>query len=927
MKITRLKLTNWRGIYDGTRLHELELNFTTDKRFIIFLGGNGSGKSTIMSALTPYATTFDNRKNLIIDGKVGGKEIDYLMNDGTKYFIKHHYEPRKNKSFIKRVTPEGEESELNPNGGVQTFIKIIEDIFGINEDIFKINAVGSQSESIIDLNSTKRKEYISNFTPSIEPYLAAYEVVNGKLNALNKEVKFLSDELNKLETKENLERSKKIAERTLELMDKDIKRLMEEAALHKVKSEGAEDILKEIETLEKRFYQIRLDANVISDIRASSKLINRLLEEGLPNDLDELSYAKAINTSKDILTSYSEGVGKERLEESEKAMREKEAILLQEQTKYDMKRQGLLSTESELSRLEKDGMTLKRMDEIRANLEKLASDHETISKSLTSFPYWNEDEGTLVVDKNELIEASDTLKDYMFALETWNNRHPGVILYLLKEGYSLDGILKKYEESVLLNEAKLDHAERSQSMENALRVAKPYLEKFHPCTKVDCDCEYHKAFDSLDDDITEGDDEVITASQELKGARKNLENVESGVSAMKDLLPIFKHAEEALKVFTVGFDFKVPTALKEFAEEGTMCFNELRNTLDGYISMLTSIRECENIELTYDKLEVDLKRLENATSEITRLGSTYKKQKSECEAMKELLDSKYKVEYAEANALYEKHKRALTNISNALTSLNKVLATVVEHDDLSTSIRALRDDNENKLQSATLLKKTEEELVSLRKEREEASNNLDGVKLQMLRRKEFEDRLASTEEQKVLLTLVKDATAVKSGIPLYMVGNYLESVKHYTNKLLDIAFNGRFAIDFVITDKDLLIPVYKDFSVSSDDITLCSQGEVSLVKTTLSLGLISRAIETTSNRYNIVSLDEIDAELDARNRTHFLDILNTQLDHLKCEQAFIITHNDSFTASEAGLVLLRNANIDVHDENVMFNKDVLFSLN
>lgn len=926
MKITRLKLTNWRGIYDGTRLHELELNFTTDKRFIIFLGGNGSGKSTIMSALTPYATTFDNRKNLIIDGKVGGKEIDYLMNDGTKYFIKHHYEPRKNKSFIKRVTPEGEESELNPNGGVQTFIKIIEDIFGINEDIFKINAVGSQSESIIDLNSTKRKEYISNFTPSIEPYLAAYEVVNGKLNALNKEVKFLSDELNKLETKENLERSKKIAERTLELMDKDIKRLMEEAALHKVKSEGVEEILEEIKTLEERFYKVKLDATVLNDIRASSKLINRLLDEGLPDDFDELTYAEAIKASKNILTAYSEGTGKERLEASEKAMREKETILLQEQTKYDMVRQGFLSTENELSRLEKDGVTLKRMDTIKANLEKLASDHETISASLASFPYWDEEEGKLTVDKNALIEASDTLKDYMMALETWMIRHPGVILHMLNEGHSLDEILKKYEESVLLKEAKVEHAERTQSMESALRVAKPFLEKFHPCTKANCDCEYHKAFDALSDDIEE-DDELESASQELKGARRNLENVESGVSAMKDLLPIFKHAEEALKIFTKGFNFKVPTTLKEFAEDGTLVFNDLRNTLDGYITMLTSIRECENIELTYDQLEVELKRLENATSEITRLESTYKKQKSECEAMKELIDSKYKVEYAEANALYEKHKRALTNISNALTSLNKVLASVIEHDELSTSIRALRGDNENKLQSATLLKKVNEELESLRKERDETSNNLDGVKLQMLRRKEFEDRLTATEEQKVLLTLVKDATAVKSGIPLYMVGNYLESVKHYTNKLLDIAFNGRFAIDFVITDKDLLIPVYKDFSVSSDDITLCSQGEVSLVKTTLSLGLISRAIETTSNRYNIVSLDEIDAELDVRNRTHFLDILNTQLDHLKCEQAFIITHNDSFTASEAGLVLLRNASIDVHDENVMFNKDVLFSLN
>ena len=926
MKITRLKLTNWRGIYDGTRLHELELNFTTDKRFIIFLGGNGSGKSTIMSALTPYATTFDNRKNLIIDGKVGGKEIDYLMNDGTKYFIKHHYETRKNKSFIKRVTPEGEETELNPNGGVQTFIKIIEDIFGINEDIFKINAVGSQSESIIDLNSTKRKEYISNFTPSIEPYLAAYEVVNAKLNALNKEVKFLSDELNKLETKENLERSKKIAERTLELMDKDIKRLMEEAALHKVKSEGVEGILEEIKTLEERFYKVKLDTTVLNDIRASSKLINRLLDEGSPDDFDELTYAEAIKASKNILTAYSEGTGKERLEASEKAMREKETILLQEQTKYDMVRQGFLSTENELSRLEKDGVTLKRMETIKANLEKLASDHETISASLASFPYWDEEEGKLTVDKNTLIEASDTLKDYMMALETWIIRHPGVILHMLNEGHSLDEILKKYEESVLLKEAKVEHAERTQSMESALRVAKPFLEKFHPCTKANCDCEYHKAFDALSDDIEE-DDELESASQELKGARRNLENVESGVSAMKDLLPIFKHAEEALKVFTKGFNFKVPTTLNEFAEDGTLVFNDLRNTLDGYITMLTSIRECENIELTYDQLEVELKRLENATSEITRLESTYKKQKSECEAMKELIDSKYKVEYAEANALYEKHKRALTNISNALTSLNKVLASVIEHDELSTSIRALRGDNENKLQSATLLKKVNEELESLRKERDETSNNLDGVKLQMLRRKEFEDRLTATEEQKVLLTLVKDATAVKSGIPLYMVGNYLESVKHYTNKLLDIAFNGRFAIDFVITDKDLLIPVYKDFSVSSDDITLCSQGEVSLVKTTLSLGLISRAIETTSNRYNIVSLDEIDAELDVRNRTHFLDILNTQLDHLKCEQAFIITHNDSFTASEAGLVLLRNANIDIHDENVMFNKDVLFSLN
>lgn len=35
----------------------------------MLLGRNGSGKSTILSALSPYKESLDERKNLILDGE------------------------------------------------------------------------------------------------------------------------------------------------------------------------------------------------------------------------------------------------------------------------------------------------------------------------------------------------------------------------------------------------------------------------------------------------------------------------------------------------------------------------------------------------------------------------------------------------------------------------------------------------------------------------------------------------------------------------------------------------------------------------------------------------------------------------------------------------------------------------------------------
>ena len=80
--IKYFKAINFAGIYAGTGKTEIEI-FFSDGKIIMLLGDNGSGKSTLLSILHPLRETFDNRKNIIIDGKDGYKEIHLYRDDNN----------------------------------------------------------------------------------------------------------------------------------------------------------------------------------------------------------------------------------------------------------------------------------------------------------------------------------------------------------------------------------------------------------------------------------------------------------------------------------------------------------------------------------------------------------------------------------------------------------------------------------------------------------------------------------------------------------------------------------------------------------------------------------------------------------------------------------------------------------------------------
>ena len=193
MRITRLKLVNFIGIKNGLGKNEIEITFPNNGNIITSLSGkNGSGKSTIMSMLSPFKESFDDRKTLILPGKEGIKEIDYIHN-GHEYKIKHIYSA-KAASFISE-----DGVELNENGGIRTFEEIIKTKFKLSKDYFKIGKVGSNTENFIQFTTAQRKTYISSFVEAVQKYIDAFKIVSEKAKVNEQQIKQISSDLKQLD--------------------------------------------------------------------------------------------------------------------------------------------------------------------------------------------------------------------------------------------------------------------------------------------------------------------------------------------------------------------------------------------------------------------------------------------------------------------------------------------------------------------------------------------------------------------------------------------------------------------------------------------------------------------------------------------------------------------------------------------------------
>ena len=199
-KITRLYLKNFIHIHAGMNKREIELDLSKNsKKINIFIGKMGSGKSSVLGHLQPFATygTLDirNQEDLIIPGEDGVKEIDYI-HDGNVYTIQHKYTWNKNgqthstKSYIQLNG-----KELNENGNVGAFKEIIRTEFGIDQNFLRLLRLGPNVANLINMKSTERKSFIASLLKDTEIYMVLYKKLSEDYRNMNSALSVLSNKL------------------------------------------------------------------------------------------------------------------------------------------------------------------------------------------------------------------------------------------------------------------------------------------------------------------------------------------------------------------------------------------------------------------------------------------------------------------------------------------------------------------------------------------------------------------------------------------------------------------------------------------------------------------------------------------------------------------------------------------------------------
>ncbi|BDH16400.1 MAG: double-stranded DNA repair protein Rad50 [Bacteriophage sp.] len=918
-RILRLKLENFIGIYTGLGQTSIEIDFSkTDKRNILLLGSNGSGKSTILSTLHPFSGTFDERTDIILSGKKGRKEIDILQN-GILYKIVHHYESGKNKSTIEKVTTGGKSVELNPAATTRSFVTIVEEELGLNENFFKLIKIGSQAMNFIDLKSSQRKEFIGDFTPNIEEYLNIYKVINDKLNSSNKEIKFLSNEIDKIEPLSTLTKNIKILKSTESSLQKDINKLQIkiDKSTEKIESFDVEDNKRYIDNIN------NLDI-IKKQLNESTVLVNSFDPTSLPtsikkNETKLASLELELNNLK---------ISKAKFDQEYSSNNNSLTKIEKQISNYDnpngIDESGLLS---ELEEHKKTYQDLLIKFGKRFKLE----DIEDITDKLKTYD---------IDTQKDLIQELNNFSNFIFPnimdeynlselhtvyLENYTDVYDNFESFLKDTLNQLEGNIDSLNLEIK-NTLKEYPLEISNDVKNFFIERKECL-----CNNTSCS--------------------ICTLAKEIISPNKS--NISKGEKLLNDLKKSLMETEEDLEsvknallfIDKVTKNVKISSGTQQVLMEVLSLPNpESSEFLDILIN--TSTIDELGFETVNTRLQEKIVWLEK-TNRLINVINNYKKEISELE----LSITKYNESSKTIKLLNENKKepvkneiiileRSINNITSDILDLKNTIKNLYQLSDkyqehkslkekfeiIMREIRDYKDQAEELEELSNLIIECKNSLTTLEQQLDNIQTQLSEVRLEESRLKDFTNRKELLEKDRGTLLLLKEALDVKTGIPLVLVGEYLNTIRNSCNNLLNIAYKGKFYIDFEISDRDFSISVFKNGTKTANDIKECSQGEISLVKTSLSLGIIAQAIKSVDKQFNIVYLDEIDAEFDSTNRLLFLDILEEQLNALNSNQCFIITHNDCFFNNEAALVLLNGANVDINDEEFMDNKDIIFKV-
>ena len=894
MRLLRLRLENYIGIYNGMGLNHIEIDFSKCiHKVLIIKGDNGTGKSTIFKALTPLA---DSSINFIPD-KTAIKEIAYETDFQTILNIK--YESivkdgirRPTKCYLNRLNPDGSIENLNPSNNITTAKEVIYDILGIDDNFITLSQLSANKKGLGGLKPSERKRYVNSIISSLAVFNNIHKMISTKSTVLKSIIDSYVTKLNQIGNVAIVEDA--IKKDTLALKELDNKK---------------NGLISEIATIKAELARLDTSGNFLNDYKDLSmrKIILEKEIRELP-DVEEYSEEKLIQYEKDMARYEA---NEEMLSSRAKEILDNELELSNNVTELQIKLDSLY---------DKD-----HMDDLNSKIESTKKELESYKPFFSLFETY----------KNISEQDYETVK---LVIEKFNS--------------TVETIFQTYSETVRKesmnslrtgkNEVILDHTEILSGLEKQLedlRTEKRDVEFLNNRSK-----DYNK----IPDDCNHKSDcpfikDIVEAKNLLK-SRQSLYSLSTKINSTLDAIE----------------------SAKNLAEENmmkTQCLYEMKSILEYIQSMSKIIRKfpgtesLDSINTLYHNIEYGIRLNFESVDKyqefknISTIVSALEDDLHSYESAKEKLISAN----AEIRILQEKIDTDLKNLSTIRDSKVSVLAEIEK-------IRSSKFEIKSILDSIRYAKINKEKFEKVSEELQSITSKIDSMEKDTVAIKELTDRLnrrgaelsalqntdlpaltKAIEENKYRIVLfeqytrdsqeygakyneiqmIKKYTSIH-GIQTVYMSVFMNSILNMTNALLTLLFRGRFTLQpFIINENEFNIPCADSEGRVREDISLMSDSQLSMISMLISFVLL----RNSSNKYNIIKLDEVDDNLDNMNRIQFSILIEQIMIDLGFDQCLIISHNNELDLSNTDIVILKMESQEMIDSLYNSGGNIVFSYN
>lgn len=837
LKIEYLELYHFENIFTGLKANKLIIDFSKMTNVVcLLIGRNGRGKTSLLSYMTPFATlgNLDVRDSnkLIIPGKKGYKKIIFKDDESNVYEIEHFYTPSDDTFTIKSYFKLNGE-ELNENGNVQSFKRLVADFLDIEMDYLKLIRMGDNVQNLIRAKATERKTFMGKILEDVNIYLKQHKMISQKQRDVKVLLSHITDKISKLDVvsveaqKERIETIQdqiKVTEKQVESLQKEIVKIQCELEVIHFPEDG--DV--KIRTLRKKVDRL----STVLDI-AKNKTVPDIEKEIEIATNKKNKVENAITASSTRLTILVESLDK----------------TLQEVQKLKLEIQK-----------EKDSVDIESLKEYEKELRKKTNDFYR-----TKF-----DEVKLPCTKEEFDAFVVTLKNIQRILNRTYEFGRGPIekvLDALETNRDVENIISS---GIIAAEAK-NHPD---SMSLLDRLIEKYKDAKVP---VECDTccifrDLHKELMRIKDTKPSSAPQKYTAEfyRMMEMAHTNLKEVFSMISEQKELI------ERCPLKIREMFEVK---NLFSHIRKGEYIFDEA--ILNEYMLFFTEFSNWENAK-------AELKEVEDKISHIEQDGKLSFLEKQYESKTKEVCSMQEKIE-EEKSELAENKERCLS-LEKDMESLCDMKEALLNFEENEGELKSLEEDQEKYYvfqRELSLKKETLRKLEALKdtqiREKFQQETRLSEYKALV---KEHDKNSEVYQDYEHL----KYALSNKSGIPLEYIKIFLRDTRAIANELLDIIYDGDMYLDkFDINADEFRIPYVKE-GYQIDDVSKASQGEQSFFNMAISSALRTQAM----TNYNIALYDEVDSMFDDTNRQKFIPVLDKQLELNHVRQAILITHNMMF---------------------------------